>query len=97
LYFANCPSGGDVGGRLAWSPNSKLLATINLNQTYICDPFSDVVLGSFEGRMSNQELNFGYQNALSWRPDGLLLAGAAGDGLVRIWDVSSFISSDIQH
>ncbi len=95
--FVNCPGGGDIGGGIAWSPDSKFLATITLKKMYICDPFSDVILVTFEGKIGSEEISFGYQNSLSWHPNGNLVAGAAGDGFVRIWDVSSFVSHEIRN
>ncbi len=86
--LVNCPGGGKIGGvTFTWSPDSKFLASINLRRMYICDPFSDTILATFEGKVGSEEISFGYHNSLSWHPDGGLLAGAAGDGFVRIWDV----------
>lgn len=86
-YFRNCPSGR------VWSPDSNLVAVLSQSGMFVCNPFTDTVLARFEGGMGNVEIVFGYQDSLDWHPDGTQIAGAAGDGFVRIWDVSDLTSN----
>lgn len=82
MYFDSCPGG------FVWSPDSRFVAVLSRDGMVVCDPFSDTVVVVFEGGMSEEEVVFGYQDSLDWHPEGDWIAGAGGDGFVRIWDVS---------
>lgn len=82
-----------LSGLTEWSPDGQWYATYTwYNGVQVCDPENDQVVAYFEASL-NLEAIFGYQDSLSWHPDGGLLAGAGGDGFVRIWDVSGLTSN----
>jgi WD40 repeat protein len=78
-------------GFVSWNPSDTLFAIYTWDAgVIVCDPFEDRVVIRFEAGIApiNPGVIFGYQYSLDWHPDGTRLAGAAGDGYIRIWDVS---------
>jgi WD40 repeat protein len=84
--FEVCPKSWTV----AWHPSSQYLALFVRDGVLICDVTADEVVAELEGNMDYEAMQaaLGYLYSLDWHPDGERLAGAAGDGLIRIWQIS---------
>ncbi len=66
--------------KTAWKPDSSIIAIETLSEIVFVDVAS--------GQPYLDHIPVGYINDLDWSPDGTLLAGANGDGTIRVWDVS---------
>ena len=71
---------GDCLGRIAWSPDGRLLATPSLDRTV---RLWDVSSGSWRALTGHTDGVI----SVAWSPDGHSLASGAKDGSVRLWDV----------
>jgi WD40 repeat protein len=71
-------------GALAWSPDSKVLASgaINDNVVRLWNPATGQVVRTLEGHN-------GWIRSLAYSPDGKLLASGSTDMTVRVWDAAS--------
>ncbi|PMD28771.1 WD40 repeat-like protein, partial [Hyaloscypha variabilis F] len=67
---------------IAFSPDSKLLASASDETVKLWDAGSGVVLQTLEGHS-------GHVNAMAFSPDGKLLASASDDKTVKLWDAGS--------
>ncbi|HET9223639.1 MAG TPA: hypothetical protein VFO07_14095 [Roseiflexaceae bacterium] len=74
---------GQVGA-LAWSPDSKVLASgaINDNVVRLWNPATGQVIRTLQGHS-------GWIRSLAYSPDGKLLASGSTDMTVRVWDAAS--------
>jgi WD40 repeat protein len=64
--------------RLAWSPDSKLIACANVSQTvWVCDAETGARRQTLTGHSGG--------HGLAWSPDGKLLAAADNDNKVAVW------------
>jgi WD40 repeat protein len=92
--FEHCPQSYTV----AWNPNNDVLAIYTDSGVILCDVRHDDILTILAGAMDMDlevaETLLHYQYALDWSPDGRLLAGAAGDGFVRVWEVPDISLSE---
>jgi WD40 repeat protein len=70
----------DRVGRIAWSPDGRLLATPSLDRTV---RLWDVSSGSSRALTGHTDAVI----SVAWSPDGHSLASGAKDGSVRLWDV----------
>ena len=65
---------------VAWRPDAQALAIETLSEIVFVDVAS--------GKPYLNRIPAGFIQGLDWSPDGTLLAGAHGDGTIRIWDVT---------
>lgn len=79
------------GHTIAFSPDGKLLAFDVKYTVHLCQAETGKELLKLEGHQEvirNRGITSGYLNALTFSPDGKLLASASCDNLARIWDVT---------
>jgi WD40 repeat protein len=80
---------------LAWSPDSRLLATSSRDKTTrIWDVSTWETLATLENGLTEPThyLPTDYAYTLSWSPDSARLGSVGTDNLLRIWDLSSVLS-----
>jgi WD40 repeat protein len=81
-----------AGHTIAFSPDGKLLAFDVKYTIRLCQTETGKELLKLEGHqevISNRGITSGYLNALTFSPDGKLLASASCDNMARIWDVAT--------
>jgi WD40 repeat protein len=85
-FQAGAPAHESEG--MAFSPDGKLLAVADGNDRVVrlWDPATAKPVG--DALTIDSPLSW-YANGLAFSPRGHLLAGAAGDGTVRLWDVAA--------
>jgi WD40 repeat protein len=74
---------------VAWSPDGKLLAIGNRDQTDLWDPLSDSLLHTLTG-------HDGLVESVAWSPDGKLLATGSRDRTIRLWDPVSSLPHTLE-
>jgi WD40 repeat protein len=73
----------DVIGRIAWSPDGRLLATPFGDKTVrVRDAGTGHLVRTLEGHTNDVV-------TVSWSPDGRLLASGGQEGTVRVWDAGT--------
>jgi WD40 repeat protein len=72
----------DIIGRIAWSPDGRMLATPSRDKTIrLWDAETGKLLDKLEGHE-------GGVNSVAFDPKGLMLASGSNDGTAKLWDIA---------